>query len=69
LSSVAVAVAFSVALALVIWGALGIYDPGSAGFGIQGLGAGRGLVLIAVGVFASTMAAWSRLRRKRDEDL
>ena len=34
-----------------------------------GVGASRGLVLIAVGVFALTTAAWSRLRRKIDSEL
>jgi hypothetical protein len=69
LSSVGAAVVFSIALALGIWTALGVFAPGQAGFGSQGIGAARGLVLIAVGVFAVTMAAWSRLRRKRDFDL
>jgi hypothetical protein len=68
-SSVSAAIVVSVALALGIWAALGVYDPGQAGLGSQGLGAGRGLVLIAVGVFAAIMAVWSRLRPKRDEDL
>jgi hypothetical protein len=69
LSSVGVAVVFSIALALGIWAALGAFAPGQAGFGSQGVGAARGLVLIAVGVFAVTMALWSRLRRKSDSDL
>jgi hypothetical protein len=69
LSSVGVAVVVSVALAVGIWAALGLYDPGQAGLGSQGLGAARGLVLIAVGLFAAIMATWSRLRKKRDEDL
>ena len=63
LSTVGVAVAFSIALALGIWAALG-----EAGLASQGLGAARGLVLTAVGVFGVTMAAWSRLRRKNDSD-
>jgi len=69
LSSVGVAAGLSIALALGIWAALGAYYPGEAGFGSQGLGAARGLVLIAVGAFALTMAVWSSLRRKRDQDL
>jgi hypothetical protein len=69
ISSVGAAIVFSIAIALVIWAALGVYDPGQAGFGSQGLGAARGLVLIAVGVFAATMAVWSRLRKRKDEDL
>jgi len=69
LSSVAAAVIVSIALALGIWAALGVYDPGKAGLGSQGLGSARGLVLIAVGLFAATMAACSRLRRTKDEDL
>ena len=69
LSSVEVAVVLSIALALGIWAALGVFAPGQAGFGSKGAGAARGLVLIAAGVFAVTMAAWSRLRRKSDSDL
>jgi len=69
LSSVGVAVVLSIALALGIWAALGAFAPGQVGFGSQGLGAARGLVLIAVGVFAVTTAVWSRLRRKNDSDL
>jgi hypothetical protein len=69
LSSVGVAVVLSIALALGIWAALGAFAPGQAGFGSQGVGAARGLVLIAVGIFAVTIGAWSRLRRKRDSDL
>jgi hypothetical protein len=65
LSSVGAAVVVSIALALGVWAALGAF----VGFGTEGLGAGRGLVLIAVGVFALTMAAWSRLRRKTDSEL
>jgi hypothetical protein len=68
LSSVGVAVVVSIALALLVWAAIGVIDPGQAGFGSQGLGSGRGLVLIAVGVFAATMAVWSRLHRKNDAD-
>ena len=59
-SSVEVTFLVCIALTLVIWTALGFYYPGQAS---------RGLVLIAVGLFAVAMAAWSRLRRKRDEDL
>jgi hypothetical protein len=69
LSSVGVAVVLSISLALGIWAALGVFAPGQAGFGSQGVGAARGLVLIAVGIFAVTMATWSRLRRTRDSDL
>ncbi|MDA4116284.1 MAG: hypothetical protein OK442_06995 [Thaumarchaeota archaeon] len=59
----------SIGLALGIWAALGALDPGQAGFGSQGVGASRGLVLIAVGVFALTTAAWSRLRSTIDSEL
>ena len=59
----------SVGLALGIWAALGAVDPGQVGFGSQGVGASRGLVLIAVGIFALTMAAWSRLRSRTDSEL
>jgi hypothetical protein len=62
---VGAAVVFSIALSLGIWAALGFF----IGFGSEGLGAGRGLVLIAVGVFAVTMAAWSRVRSKIDSEL
>ncbi|HVC26541.1 MAG TPA: hypothetical protein VND40_00115 [Nitrososphaerales archaeon] len=63
-SQVGVAMAFSVALALGIWAALG-----EAGIASQGLGAARGLVMTAVGVFGVTMAAWSRIGSKNDNDL
>jgi len=59
----------SIVLALVVWAAIGVYDPGQAGLGSEGLGTGRGLVLIAVGLFAATMAVWSRLHMRKDEDL
>jgi len=59
-SSVEVTFGFCVALALAIWAAFGFYDPGQAG---------RGLVLIAVGRFAVATAVWSRVRRKKDEEL
>jgi len=68
-SSVGASVVLSVGLALGLWAALGAVDPGQVGFGSQGVGASRGLVLIAVGVFAVTTAAWSRLRSKRDSEL
>jgi len=42
----------------------------SAVFGFYSQGqAGRGIVLIALGLFAVATAAWSRMRQKRDEDL
>jgi len=59
-SSIEITLVVCIVLAVGIWTILGF--GGSA----QG---GRGLVLIAVGLFALTMAAWSRLRRKKDEDL
>jgi len=68
-SSVGASVVLSIGLALGIWAALGAVDPGQAGLGSQGVGASRGLVLIAVGVFGVTTAAWSRLRSKRDSEL
>lgn len=68
-SSTGASVVLSIGLALGIWAALGAADPGQAGFGSQGVGASRGLVLIAVGVFAVTTAAWSRLRSKSDSQL
>jgi len=68
-SSVGASVVLSIGLALGIWVALGAVDPGQAGLGSQGVGASRGLVLIAVGVFAVTTAAWSRVRRKSDSAL
>jgi hypothetical protein len=68
-SSVGAALVVSVGFALGIWAALGAFFPGQAGFGSQGLGASRGLVLIAVGLFAVTMALWSRLHSKSDEEL
>ena len=67
-SSVGVATVVSITLALGIWAALGVFLPGQAGFGSAGIGMGRGPVLIAAGVFALTMFAWSRLRGRRDED-
>lgn len=68
-SSVGVATVVSITLAIAIWAALGVFLPGQAGLGSAGVGTGRGPVLIAVGVFALTMFAWSRLRGARDEDL
>jgi hypothetical protein len=65
LSSVKAALVLSIALALGIWAVLRILDPS----GNQGLSSGRGLLLIAVGLFAATTAVWSRLRKKKDEDL
>jgi hypothetical protein len=59
-SSVGVTLAVCMALALGIWTVLGFYGSGQTG---------RGLVLIAVGLFALTMAVWSRLRGTKDEDL
>jgi hypothetical protein len=63
-SPVGVAAAFSVAVALGIWAAMG-----EARLGGQGPWAARGLVLIAVGVFALTTFAWSRLHTTKDEAL
>jgi hypothetical protein len=57
-SSVGAAAVFSVAVALAAWAAML-----QVGLGSQGLGAARGLVLIAVGVFAVTLTVWSRLKR------
>jgi hypothetical protein len=59
-SSVEATFVVCIALALGIWAVLGFYDPGQTG---------RGLVLIAVGLFAATTAVWSRLRKKKDEEL
>ena len=59
-SSTEVTLLVCIALALGIWTVLGFYNSGQTG---------RGLVLIAVGLFAVTMAVWSRLRRTKDEDL
>jgi hypothetical protein len=69
LSPIGVAAFASVVLALLAWAALGLVDPGQVGFGAQGLGSSRGLVLIAVGLFAVTVASWSRLTRKNDAEL
>jgi len=68
-SSVGIATVVSITLALGIWAALGVFLPGQAGFGSVGVGTGRGPILIAVGVFALTMFAWSRLHSRKDEDL
>lgn len=57
-STVGAAAVFSIAVALATWAAMA-----QVGLGSQGLGAARGLVLIAVGVFALTLAVWSRLRK------
>jgi len=59
-SSVELTFGLCIALVLGIWAAFGFYDPGQAG---------RGLVLIVVGLFGVTTAVWSRLRRKKDEEL
>jgi hypothetical protein len=60
ISSVEVTFAICIALALGVWTLLGLFDSGQAG---------RGLVLVAVGLFAIATAVWSRIRRKRDEEL
>jgi hypothetical protein len=60
ISSVEATFVICIALALGIWTVLGFLDSGQAG---------RGLVLVAVGLFAIATALWSRLRRKKDEDL
>jgi hypothetical protein len=57
-SPVGAAAAFSIAVALATWAAMA-----QVGLGTQGFGAARGLVLVAVGVFAVTLAVWSRLKR------
>ena len=59
-SSVEVIFGLCIALVLGVWAAFGFFDPGQVG---------RGLVLISVGLFGVTTALWSRLRRKRDEEL
>jgi hypothetical protein len=59
-SSVEVTLALCIALAVGIWTVLGLYGSGQAG---------RGLVLIAVGLFAIATTIWSRLRTKAEEDL
>jgi hypothetical protein len=69
LSSVGAAALFSIGLAVGAWAVLGALDPGQAGFGSAGVGAGRGLVMIAIGAFAVTTAAWSRFRSKSDSEL
>lgn len=68
-SPVGVATIVSIALALGIWAALGVFLPGQAGFGGGGVGTGRGPILIAAGVFALTMFTWSKLHTRRDEDI
>jgi len=68
-SSVGIATVVSITLALGIWTALGVIFPGQGNFSSGGAGAGRGPILIAVGVFALTMFGWSRLHSRRDEDL
>lgn len=68
ISSVGVATVVSVTFAVATWSALGVLFPGQAGFGAAGVGYGRGPILIAVGVFALTLFAWSRLQGKRDEE-
>jgi hypothetical protein len=69
LSSVQVAIVISISLALAIWTLLGVYYPGQIGFGSGGLFSARILAALAGGAFVVSMAVWSRLRRKKDEDL
>ena len=61
MSSVGAAAVFSIAVALAAWAAMG-----EGGLACLGLGAARGLVLIAVGVFAVSLAVLSRLKRDSD---
>jgi len=59
-TSVEVTFVVCIAVALGVWTVIGSYYPGQTG---------RGLVLIAVGIFALATAVWSRVRGKKDEDL
>jgi hypothetical protein len=59
-SSVEATLVVCIVLALGISAAFGFYNQGQAG---------RGIVLIALGLFALATAIWSRLRQRRDEDL
>jgi hypothetical protein len=68
-SSVAVTLLACIALALGIWTLLGLYDPGLTSSGGSGTLSARILVFLALGLFAAATAIWSRLRRKKDEEL
>lgn len=59
-SSVEATLVVCMVLAVGISTVFGFYNQGQAG---------RGLVLIALGLFALATAVWSRLRQSRDEDL
>ncbi len=63
-SSVLVAAIISIILALGIWGVLGVYAPAQGG-----LFTARILVVLAFVLFAATLAVWSRIRKKSDQDL
>ena len=69
LSSVQVAIVMSISVALAIWTLLGFYYPGQVGFGSGGLSSARILAALAAGIFVVSVAVWSRLRKKKDEDL
>jgi hypothetical protein len=64
LSAVHVALIVSVASVFGIWTLLGIYDPS-----LTGLASVRLMVLAGAGFFAGTMAVFSRLRKKKEEEL
>jgi hypothetical protein len=69
ISSVQVAIVMSISVALAIWTLLGLYYPGQVGFGSGGLFSGRILAALAAGIFVVSVAVWSRLRKKKDEEL
>jgi hypothetical protein len=69
LSSVQVAIVMSVSFALAVWTLLGFYYPGQVGFGSGGLFSARILAAFAAGVFVASMALWSLLHKKKDDEL
>jgi len=54
----------SLAFAIGVWAILTLYDPGQKIFASP-----RTLVFVGIGVFAVTMAVWSRLHKKKDQEL
>jgi quinol-cytochrome oxidoreductase complex cytochrome b subunit len=69
LSSVAIILVICVVLALGIWTLIGSYDPKLTGAGGNQMLSARILIFLALGLFAVVTAVWSRIRRKRDEEL
>ena len=68
-STVAVTFVLCIVLALGIWALVGFLDPALTGGSGSSMISARILIFLALGLFAVATAIWSRVRRKRDEDL